>query len=196
MHDNSDEDEAKKESNKVLPEKKTKKAKISEQNNFFQKGYYVRITLENMKYKDFQQINHKMPIILSRINLGEDNLGFVKVNFKRHRWYSNLLKSNDPIIVSSGWRRYQTLITFAKEDPNDRLRFLKYTPGHDFCTGVFYGNFNQQNSGCIFTQTIKEDLKKFRIAGSGMVMEINKSFEVLYDISIDYEKNKTYWRTL
>lgn len=55
-----------------------------------------------------------MPVILSRINLGEDNLGFVKVNFKRHRWYSNLLKSNDPIIVSSGWRRYQTLITFAK----------------------------------------------------------------------------------
>lgn len=131
-----------------------------------------------------------MPIILSRINLGEDNLGFVKVNFKRHRWYSNLLKSNDPIIVSSGWRRYQTLITFAKEDPYDRLRFLKYTPGHDFCVGVFYGNFNQQNSGCVFTQTIKEDLKKFRVAGSGMIMEINKSFEIMKKIKLIGEPYK------
>lgn len=110
-----------------------------------------------------------MPIILSRINLGEDNLGFVKVNFKRHRWYTNLLKSNDPIIVSSGWRRYQSLITFAKLDPNDKMRFLKYTPHYDFCVAVFYGNFNQQNSGCIFTQTIKNDVKKFRIAGSGII---------------------------
>lgn len=105
-------------------------------------------------------------------------MGFIKINFKRHRWYTNLLKSNDPIIVSSGWRRYQSLITFAKADPNDRMRFLKYTPQFDFCVGVFYGNFNQQNSGCIFTQTIKNDVKKFRIAGSGLIMEINKSFEV------------------
>lgn len=89
------------------------------------------------------------------------------------------MKSNDPIIVSSGWRRYQSLITFAKADPNDRLRFLKYTPHYDFCTAVFYGNFNQQNSGCVFVQTIKNDVKKFRIAGSGLIMEINKSFEVI-----------------
>lgn len=130
-----------------------------------------------------------MPVILSRINLGEDNLAFVKVNFKRHRWYPNLLKSNDPIIVSCGWRRYQTLITFAKASPNDRLRFLKYTPHYDFCVGVFYGNFNQQNSGCVFTQTIKNDVKIFRIAGSGVVTEINKSFEVLLLIFLDNEKD-------
>ena len=95
-------------------EKSTKKVKINEQTNFFQKGFYVKITLEKVKYADFLQVSHKMPVILSRINLGEDNLAFVKVNFKRHRWYSNLLKSNDPIIVSSGWRRYQTMITFAQ----------------------------------------------------------------------------------
>ena len=147
-----------------------KKVKITENNNFFQKGFYVKVVLENVKYSDFKDINTKMPVILSRINIGEDNLGFIKVNFKRHRWYPNLLKSNDPIIVSNGWRRYQTLITFAKADPNDRLRFLKYTPQYDFCVGVFYGNFNQQNSGCIFTQTIKNDMKKFRISGSGLIM--------------------------
>lgn len=154
------------------------KAQISENTNFFQKGYYVKIVIQGVKYQNYLEINNKMPVLLTRVNLGEDNLGFVKVNFRRHRWYTNLLKSNDPIIVSNGWRRYQTLITFATEDPNDRMRFLKYTPHHDFCMGVFYGNFSQQNSGCIFTQTIRNDLKKFRIAGSGLIMEINKSFEV------------------
>lgn len=64
------------------------------------------------------------------------------------------------------------------------MRFLKYTPHYDFCVGVFYGNFNQQNSGCIFTQTIKDDVKKFRIAGSGIIMEINKSFEVMKKIKL------------
>lgn len=111
-----------------------------------------------------------IPLILTRINLGEDNKGFIKTRFKRHRWYSNLLKSTDPIIVSSGWRRYQSIMVFAAEDQNDRMRYLKYTPQHDFCYGVFYGNFNIQNSGIIFMQTIRNDLKKFRIAGSGVIV--------------------------
>ena len=96
-----------------LMKKNTKKAKINEQTNIFQKGYYVKIVLADMKYKEFLKINNTMPIILTRINIGEDNYAFLKVKFRRHRWYTNLLKSNDPIIVSSGWRRYQTLITFA-----------------------------------------------------------------------------------
>ncbi len=56
------------------------------------------------------------------------------------------------------------------------MRFLKYTPKHDFCNAVFYGNFIQQNSGVVFTQTVRNDLKKFRIAGTGIVSEINKSY--------------------
>jgi ribosome biogenesis protein BMS1 len=117
-----------------------------------------------------------IPLILARVNLGEDSKCYLKVRFKRHRWYNNLMKSNDPIIVSSGWRRYQTLPVYATEDANERMRFLKYTPQHDFCYTVFYGSFNLQNSGCIFLQTVRNDLKKFRIAGSGVILEMNKSF--------------------
>lgn len=129
-------------------------------------------------------MSHKNPTILTRVNLGEDNYGFLNVKFKRHRWYNNLLKSNDPIIVSSGWRRYQSMIVFATEDQNDRMRFLKYTPKHDFCQAVFYGNFVQQNSGVVFTQTVRNDLKKFRIAGTAVVSEINKSYEIMKKIKL------------
>lgn len=50
------------------------------------------------------------------------------------------------------------------------MRFLKYTPKYDFCSAVLYGNFVQQNSGIIFSQTVRNDLKKFRIAASGVVL--------------------------
>lgn len=64
------------------------------------------------------------------------------------------------------------------------MRFLKYTPKHDFCQAVFYGNFVQQNSGVVFTQTVRNDLKKFRIAGTGVVAEINKSYEIMKKIKL------------
>ena len=158
------------------------KATISEQTNFYKKGLYVRVVLEKIKYGTFTKMKQTAPVILARNNLGEENKSFLKVRFKRHRWYSNLLKSNDPIIVSSGWRRYQSLIIFSTEDQNDRMRYLKYTPQHDFCYGVYYGNFCIQNTGAIFLQTIRNDLKKFRIAGSGIILEMNKAFEVLIPI--------------
>lgn len=113
LNEMSDEEEDKEKQIEKILKKNVQKAKITENTNFFQKGYYVKIVLEGVKYENYLQISNKMPVLLTRINLGEDNLGFVKVNFRRHRWYTNLLKSNDPIIVSSGWRRYQTMITFA-----------------------------------------------------------------------------------
>jgi ribosome biogenesis protein BMS1 len=163
---------------KIMKSKVTR-AKIGEQTNFYRKGLYVKVTLEALPFEAFRNMKAALPVILARVNLGEDSRGFIKTRFKRHRWYNNLLRSTDPLIVSSGWRRYQTVPAFATEDENERLRYLKYTPQHDFCLSVFYGNFSLQNSGCLFLQTLRNDLRKFRIAGSGVVLEMNKSFEVL-----------------
>lgn len=59
-----------------------------------------------MKYKHFKNFDPKFPLILCRINPAEDNFGFLKVRIKKHRWYTNILKSNDPLVFSVGWRRY------------------------------------------------------------------------------------------
>ena len=48
----------------------------------------------------------EFPLIFARINPSEDSLGFLKIRIKKHRWYDNILKSNDPLIMSVGWRRY------------------------------------------------------------------------------------------
>jgi ribosome biogenesis protein BMS1 len=64
----------------------------------------VKIILTDVSEKI--RIRNEYPLIIARVNVGEDNLGFLKIRIKRHRWYSNILKSNDPTIVSLGWRRF------------------------------------------------------------------------------------------
>jgi len=107
----------------------------------YKRGSYVRIDIKGIKFKHFNKFSTSQPIVICRINPGEDNFGFIKIRIKKHRWYNNLLKSKDPLIVSLGWRRFQTLPIFITKDLDLRLRYLKYTPQHDFCYAILYGNF-------------------------------------------------------
>ena len=47
------------------------------------------------------------------------------MRIKKHRWHRRILKSNDPLILSYGWRRFQTMPVYAMEDSNKRLRMIK-----------------------------------------------------------------------
>ena len=72
--------------------------------------------------------------------MGENTKGFLLVKFKRQRFYNNLLKSQDPLIISAGFHLYQTIPYFARKE-EEKMRFLKYTPKWEYCTCVFYGNY-------------------------------------------------------
>lgn len=117
------------------------------------------------------------------------------MRIKKHRWYTNILKSNDPLIFSIGWRRFQSLPVFGVEDPGDRLRMIKYTPQHDFCFAVFYGSFAPQDTGVLCTQTVSSDIAKFRIAATGYVMELNHSFQIQKKLKLIGEPFKIFKNT-
>lgn len=66
------------------------------------------------------------PVIVGGLMAAEEGLAMVRTRAKRHRWHGKTLKSNDPLVVSAGWRRFQTQPVFATEDPNERQRSVFY----------------------------------------------------------------------
>jgi len=160
--------------------------------SMFKKGAYVRVELDNIKYKHFKKMNSDFPLILCALNHHEDNFAYLKVRIKKHRWYEKILKSNDPLIFSIGWRRYQSLPTFLTEDPNDRMRLVKYTPKYTHCMAVFWGPVVPINTAFICTQTLDSDTVNFRICANGTTLETNHSYEILKKLKLVGEPYKIY----
>lgn len=158
----------------------------------YKRGTYIKINITNIKYKYYKNFSGENPLILCRINPAEDNFGFLKIRIKKHRWYGNILKSNDPVIFSIGWRRYQSIPIYCVQDPNDRFRYLKYTPQYDYCFAYFYGCFVPPLTGVLCTQTLSNKLVKYRIAAMGEVMELSHTASIMKKLKLIGEPFKIY----
>ncbi|KAJ1565949.1 Glycoside hydrolase 2 (Mannanase, beta-galactosidase), partial [Cladochytrium tenue] len=100
-------------------------------------GTYVRIVLKNVPHEFITYFNPRFPVILGGLNSSEEAFGFSQVRIKKHRWHRKILKTNDPLVLSIGWRRFQTLPLFSLSD-GTRNKMLKYTPEHMHCLATFY----------------------------------------------------------
>jgi ribosome biogenesis protein BMS1 len=118
----------------------------------YRQGLYVRIVIARVPAEFTRNFNPTLPVVLGGLQPFETELGYVTARVKRHRWHKGLLKSNDPIIFSIGWRRFQSIPVFFTEDQNQRERYLKYTPQHMHCMCSFYGPVVPPNSGVLAYQ--------------------------------------------
>ncbi|KAL3286904.1 hypothetical protein HHI36_001390 [Cryptolaemus montrouzieri] len=166
----------------------------------FRPGMYVRIEIENIPSEFITNFDPTYPIVIGSLNIGEENIGYVNVKVKKHRWYKKILKTSDPLIISLGWRRFQTVPLFSKLEDDLKFRYLKYTPEHLSCNAHFWGPVTPQGTGFVALQSVdtsSEILKNqgFRIAATGVVQELDKSTQIMKKLKLIGYPLKIYKKT-
>ncbi|CAI9719194.1 biogenesis BMS1 homolog [Octopus vulgaris] len=150
----------------------------------YRPGMYLRIEIKNMPCEFIQHFDPSYPIVIGGIQNIEENIGFVRARFKKHRWYKKILKSRNPVIMSVGWRRFQTLPAYYIQDHNYRNRLLKYTPEHLHCNTMFWGPIVPQGTGILAIETLDNSSPGFCIAATGVVLEADKSNEIVKKLKL------------
>ncbi|KAJ3296166.1 Glycoside hydrolase 2 (Mannanase, beta-galactosidase) [Rhizoclosmatium sp. JEL0117] len=146
-------------------------------------GAYVRVVLKDMPYEFIENYNPRYPVILGGLLASEEAFGFCQVRIKKHRWHKKILKTNDPLIFSIGWRRFQSLPLYSLNDGN-RNRMLKYTPEHMHCLATFYGPVTAPNTGFCAFNSVADGTNAFRVSATGVVLDINQSVEVVKKLKL------------
>eukprot|EP01091_Cochliopodium_minus_P001645 TRINITY_DN1153_c0_g1_i1.p1 TRINITY_DN1153_c0_g1~~TRINITY_DN1153_c0_g1_i1.p1 ORF type:complete len:455 (+),score=172.17 TRINITY_DN1153_c0_g1_i1:268-1632(+) len=147
-------------------------------------GYYVRIICKGVPGRFIQYHEGKFPVIMGGVLNNEKDLTILEVRLKKHRWYNTVLKTNNPIIYSIGWRRFESLPLYFMNSnrPNEKSRMIKYTPLHLHCLASFYGPTAPPGSGVMCVQSVDQREgyyhQNFRVAATGVVLQQKKTSDI------------------
>ncbi|VDL96587.1 unnamed protein product, partial [Schistocephalus solidus] len=158
-------------------------------------GAYVRLAISGVPNQFVENFDARQPLVIGSVAKGEEAMSFIHARFHNHRWLKRVLKSNDPITVSLGWRRYQTVAVFSKEEHNLRKRYLKYSLEHEHCHITFRGPVVPAKTGMIAFADNKPGAPSFRIAGTGTVTDCNESFQIMKKLKLVGHPFKIFSKT-
>lgn len=161
----------------------------------FRPGMYVRVELSRMPCEFVTNFDAKYPVILGGLLSSEDSMGFIQVRLKKHRWHKRILKTRDPLIMSVGWRRFQTLPMYSVQDHNGRHRLLKYTPEHLHCMATLFGPITAPGTGILAIQSTAGNNADFRISATGTVLDLDKSVELVKKLKLTGTPMKIFKNT-
>lgn len=164
----------------------------------FRAGTYVRLVFDAVPCEFIEYFDPKFPIMIGSLLTNEERFGFLQVRIKRHRWHKKILKTNDPLVISLGWRRFQTCPVYTTSDSRTRNRMLKYTPEHMHCTATFYGPLVSPNTAfCAVNSVSQKDATQagFRISATGTVVEVDQTVEIVKKLKLVGYPTKVFKNT-
>ncbi|MCL7042522.1 hypothetical protein MKW94_015780 [Papaver nudicaule] len=142
-------------------------------------GTYVSFEFHGVPFEMVKNHDPCQPILVGGISIEEENAGQIKVKLERHSWHLKLLKSKDPIIVSVGWRRYQTSPIYAlKTGPHGCYRFLRCAPENKSCIAMFWGPLAPLNTGVAVVQRLADNEAAFRFLAKAFVVDVNQAARI------------------
>jgi ribosome biogenesis protein BMS1 len=149
----------------------------------YRPGTYVRMVLKNMPCEFIKHFDPIYPVVVGGLLPTEENFGFVQARLKKHRWHRKILKNNDPLVFSIGWRRFQSMPVYSLDDGTHN-RMLKYTPEHMHCLATFYGPITPPNTGVCAFSSLSDSMSAFRISATGVVLDIDQSTEIVKKLKL------------
>ncbi|XP_026455085.1 ribosome biogenesis protein BMS1 homolog isoform X1 [Papaver somniferum] len=136
----------------------------------FKPGTYLMFEVRGVPSEIITSRPPCQPILVGGITPKEENAAYMQADLKQHSWHTKSLKTNNPIIVSVGWRRYQTTPIYVREDRHGRYQMLEHIPEDTPCLAVFWGPLAPPNTRVVAVQSLADHEAAFRILATGVVL--------------------------
>lgn len=146
-------------------------------------GSYVRIVLNGVPPEFIENFDPRNIIILGGLLANELGFGFSQARIKRHRWFAKILKNNEPLVFSLGWRRFQSCPILSMKDVT-RNRLIKYTPEHMHCMATFWGPITPPNTGFCAFRSLADNQSGFRVSATGTILELDQNVEIVKKLKL------------